>query len=318
MTRARITLFVCALALAVYPLAITSTFGQRVGVLVLLAALSGTAWNIVGGYAEQVSIGHAVFYGIGAYAPLLFYTNVKGNPILMIPVGMVLAALVALCVGIPTFRLRGHYFSMATLALGQLFLLGVTIAPALGAASGLSGPVEQNPWQLSMRSPVPYYYVFLVALALMIGLVAWLERNRLGFYLRAIQASERAARSLGVPVYRYKLIALMISAACTALAGSFYALFVGFVNPESVFGLLISVQIVIVATLGGAGTLYGPLLGAAILVPTQEWANATFGGGGTGLSYVVYGAVIMVLTRFEPGGLLGLWKRLRIRAAASA
>ncbi|HEY1726810.1 MAG TPA: branched-chain amino acid ABC transporter permease [Candidatus Baltobacteraceae bacterium] len=318
MTRPRLTLIVCALALVVYPFIMTSTFGQRVGVLVLLAALSGTAWNIVGGYAEQVSIGHAVFYGIGAYVPLLFYTQTKGNPVLMIPFAMALAALVALCIGIPTFRLRGHYFSMATLALGELFLLGVTITPALGGASGLSGPVEQNPWELSMRSPLPYYYVLLVALALMIGLVAWLERNRVGYYLRAIQSSERAARSLGVPVYRYKLIALMISAACTALAGSFYALFVGFVNPDSVFGLLVSVQMVIVATLGGAGTLYGPLLGAVILVPTQEWANATFGGGGTGLSYVVYGAVIMVLTRFEPGGLLGLWNRLRFRAAASA
>jgi len=317
-TKPRLALLTGAIIFAIYPLIVSSTFGQRVGVLVLLAALSGIAWNVIGGYAEQVSIGHAVFYGIGAYLPLLYYTRTQSNPVVMIPLAMALAALVALAIGIPTFRLRGHYFSMATLALGQLFVLGVTIAPALGGASGLSGPVEQNPWELSMRSPVPYYYVFLVALALMLALVAWLERHRVGFYLRAIQSSERAARSLGVPVYRYKLIALMISAALTALAGSFYALFVGFVNPDSVFGLLVSVQMVIVATLGGAGTLYGPLLGAAILVPTQEWANATFGGGGTGLSYVIYGAVIMVLTRFEPGGLLGLWKRLRFRAAASA
>ncbi|MBV9522674.1 MAG: branched-chain amino acid ABC transporter permease, partial [Alphaproteobacteria bacterium] len=136
------------------------------------------------------------------------------------------------------------------------------------------------------------------------------ENGRMGYYLRAIRASERAAKSLGVPVRRYKLYALLLSAAFTSLAGSLYALMVGFVDPESAFGILVSVEMIITAALGGVGTLFGPLLGAAILVPLKTTANSLLGGGGSGLTYILYGGIILLLARFEPGGLLELWRRL--------
>jgi branched-chain amino acid transport system permease protein len=162
---------------------------------------------------------------------------------------------------------------------------------------------------VTFRSSVPYYYGFLCVLGALWGVTHWMERSRIGYYLRAIRAGERAARSLGVPVRRYKLFALVLSAAFTALAGSLYALMIGFVDPDSGLGVLISVEMVIVAALGGTGTLFGPLLGASILVPLQTVSNSLFGGSGTGLTYIFYGSIIVVLCRFEPGGLLELWRR---------
>ena len=142
-------------------------------------------------------------------------------------------------------------------------------------------------------------------------LVTWLlQRSRFGYYLRAIKANERAARSLGVPVRRTKLYALMLSAAFTSLAGSLYGVKTGFVDPESGFGILVSVQMVIIAALGGAGTLYGPLVGAIILIPLQTATNTWFGGGGTGLTYILYGGIIVVIARFEPAGLSEMWHRI--------
>jgi branched-chain amino acid transport system permease protein len=131
----------------------------------------------------------------------------------------------------------------------------------------------------------------------------------MGYYWRAIRAGERPARSLGVPVARYKLFALLLSAAFTSLAGSLYLLMVGFIDPESGFGILRSVEMIIIAALGGAGTLFGPLLGAVILIPLQTVTNSLFGGGGSGLTYILYGGIIVILARFEPGGLLDLWHR---------
>ena len=144
-----------------------------------------------------------------------------------------------------------------------------------------------------------------------------MERSRLGYYLRAVSGGDRAARSLGVGVLRSKLVALLLSAAFTAIAGSLYAVMVGFADPDSALGILVSVKMVIMAALGGAGTLFGPLLGAVILIPLEESTNAAFGGSGTGITYVVYGAIILLIARFQPGGLLALWQRtLRRRRAA--
>lgn len=298
-----------AAALLVAPLILSGAFYHRMLALVLLAAVASSAWNIVGGYAGQVSFGHAIFFGAGAYLPALVYSRWQAPPTLGIPAGVALAVAIAIVIGMPTFRLRGHYFSMATIAVAELIRILVSAWPFLGAAIGLQGPASaRSLWDLTFRSSVPYYYLALVVLAGLIAVTYAIERSRVGYYLRSIRAGERAARSLGVSARRYKLYALVLSAAFTALAGSVYVLMVGFVDPDSGLGILVSVQIVIVAALGGAGTLLGPLLGAAILVPLQQTANTVFGGGGTGLTYIVYGGIIILLSRFEPGGLLELWR----------
>src|SRR6266478_4167193 len=223
-------------------------------------------------------------------------------------IGMIVSILIAVVIGMPTFRLQGHYFSMATIAVAELIRIVVSNWDFVGAAVGMMGPaVSRTVLDLSFRSAVPYYYIFLAVLAVVLGLTWFLERGRMGYYWRAIRAGERAARSLGVPVRRYKLYALMLSAAFTSLAGSLYALMVGFVDPESGFGILVSVEMIITAALGGIGTLLGPLLGAVILIPLQTATNTWFGGSGSGLTYIIYGAIIVLIARFEPGGLLELW-----------
>jgi branched-chain amino acid transport system permease protein len=305
-----------AAALVAYPWLVagsdSAAFLQDMGALVLLAAIGASAWNIVGGYAGQISVGHALFFGAGAYLPLLVYQHWQLPPLVGVPLGIAASLVIAVLIGFPTFRLTGHYFSMATIAVAELVRIVVGNWDFLGAAIGLQGPATARGWyDVIFRSSVPYYYIFLAVLALLI-LVTWqMQRSRLGYYLGAIRAGERAARSLGVPVRRYKLYALMLSATFTSLAGSLYALKTGFIDPDSGLGILVSVQMIITAALGGAGTLLGPLLGAAILVPLQTATNTWLGGSGSGLTYIVYGGVIVLIARFEPGGLVELWHRLR-------
>jgi branched-chain amino acid transport system permease protein len=293
-----------------YPLLFSTPFQQRLGALVLLYAIAASAWNIVGGYAGQVSVGHVVFFGCGAYAAMGAYHHFALSPLVGIPAGIVFAVAIAAVIGVPTLRLSGHYFSMATIAVAELARLIVTNTEYLGAAVGLSGPtVPRNMFDFSFISALPYYYLFLVLLVITLGITWWMTNSRMGFYLRAIRDSERAARSLGAPASRTKLYAYMLSAGLTSVAGALYAMMFGFVDPESGLGILISVKILVMAALGGAGLLFGPLVGAMILVPLEEISNSVLGGKGAGLTFVVYGAIIVLIARFQPGGILALINR---------
>jgi branched-chain amino acid transport system permease protein len=297
--------------LVLYPLILTDPFYWDIGTSFLIAAISASAWNIVGGYAGQVSVGHSMFFGIGAYVPLLFFNLWAWPPVLGMPIGVLASVFLAVAIGVPTFRLRGHYFSMATIAVAELIRIFVSTWDLVGAAIGLQGPaVARAWWDLTFRTELPYYYIFLVVLALVLYATFEIERSRFGFYLRAIKAGERAARSLGVPVQQVKLRALILSAVFTSIAGSLYSIKTGFIDPESGFGILVSVQMLIVAALGGAGTLFGPLVGALVLIPLQTATNTWFGGGGSGLTYILYGGIIVLLARFEPGGMHELWYRI--------
>jgi len=309
--RRAIWLSVALAVVIAYPLLFSTPFQQRLGALVLLYAIAASAWNIVGGYAGQVSVGHVVFFGCGAYAAMGAYHHFQLSPLVGIPAGIVFSVGIAAAIGVPTLRLSGHYFSMATIAVAELARLIVINTEYLGAAVGLSGPtVPRNVFDLSFISALPYYYLFLAVLIITLGITWWMTNSRMGFYLRAIRDSERAARSLGAPASRTKLYAFMLSAGLTSIAGTLYATMFGFVDPESGLGILISVKMLIMAALGGAGLLFGPLVGAAILVPLEEISNSWLGGKGAGLTFVVYGAIILLIARFQPGGILELINRL--------
>jgi branched-chain amino acid transport system permease protein len=297
-----------AILILLYPLlTIALPVYQRLGALVLLAAIGASAWNLVGGYAGQVSVGHAVFFGAGAYAATAVYAHSGLPPTAGVPLGVLIAIAIAALIGVPTLRLSGHYFSMATIAVAELARVLVTNWQWLGGAQGLSGPaVPRTLLDLSFASALPYYYLFLLVLAVILYLTWRIAASRMGYYLRAIKDSERAARALGVAAGRYKLYAYMLSAGLTALAGSLYALMFGFVDPDSACGILISVKMLIMAALGGSGLLFGPLVGALILVPLEEISNSLLGGMGAGLTFVTYGAIIVIIARFLPHGILAL------------
>ncbi len=303
--------------IAAWPLLVHDVFYQRIGALVLLAAISASAWNLLGGYAGQVSVGHAVYFGAGAYASLVVFTDWGWPPIAGAPVGVVVSMAISALVGTPTFRLRGHYFSMATIAAAELFRILAANWPLLGAAVGLMGPpVPRTVWDLSFISPAPYHYLFLSVLIVLLGLTWLMQRSRMGYYLAAIRGGDRAAQSLGVPVLRYKLYALLLSAAFTSIAGSLYAVMVGFLDPDSALGIVISVKLLLVAALGGGGTLVGPLVGELMLLPLPVSSNAAFGGGGTGIPFIVYGAIIVLVARFQPGGVAAFWQAVTTRRAS--
>jgi branched-chain amino acid transport system permease protein len=319
MMRRLIWLSVVLAVVIAYPLLFSTPFQQRLGALVLLYAIAASAWNIVGGYAGQVSVGHVVFFGCGAYAAMGSYTHFGLSPLVGIPAGIVIAVAIAAIIGGPTLRLSGHYFSMATIAVAETARLIVTNTTWLGAAVGLSGPtVPRNVFDLSFVSAMPYYYLFLAVLVVTLAITWWMTNSRMGFYLRAIKDSERAARSLGAPASRTKLYAFMLSAGLTSVAGALYSMMFGFIDPESGLGILISVKMLIMAALGGAGLLFGPLVGAAILVPLEEISNNLLGGKGAGLTFVVYGAIIVIIARFQPGGILDLINRMWARRKPAA
>ena len=318
----RLALAAAVAAAALYPLAVANPTWQNTAILMLMMAQSGVAWNILGGYAGQVSLGHAAFFGTGAYVSSLLSLRLGLSPWLGMLAGGCAAAALALVVGWPCFRLRGHYFAMATIAVGEIVQAVANGWQALGGAVGLYLPLEERGfWGFVFnRSKLPYHYVALGLL--LVTLVAnWLvARSHVGYYLRAIKDEPDAARSLGVSLTRYKLVAIALSSFLAATGGTLYAQKELFIDPGSTLSTGLSIKMALVAILGGAGTLLGPVLGAVVLVAIEEVSRMVFGGTGRGTDLVVYGLLIVLIAVYRPGGIMGFvlerWPRLTSPVAA--
>jgi branched-chain amino acid transport system permease protein len=288
-------------------------------ILIFLYAIMAQSWNVVAGLSGQISLGHAMFFGIGAYAVGVLGVKFDITPWVGIIVGMILAALAAVAVGIPTLRLKGHYFAIATLLIGSGVQIIFQRWDWVGAASGLFLPLKRgSPW-LDMQfhtSKVPYYYLSLAA-ATLAFLVVWkLRRSRLGFRLQALRDDADAAASLGVAVARHKVLAFMISAAMMSVAGSFYTQYVLVLDPERVFSVDISIIVVLMTVLGGSGTLWGPAIGAALLIPLSEYSRIWLGSTGRTVDLMIYGVLIVVICMWRPAGLMSIFaERIRRRVA---
>ncbi len=292
--------------LAAFPFVVTDPFYQQIVVMALMYGALGAAWNLVGGFLGRVSFGHAVFLGLGAYTPLLLLHHVKLSPWFGIPLGGVVAATAAFIVGKPTLRLSGHYFAMATIALLSVAHLLMVNWSWAGGAVGVEAPIANSAWLLLFRSRAPYYWIAFVLALCTLWVTFALARSKTGYYWRAINGDEAAARSLGVPAERYKMLAFVLSAALTGIWGGFYGIYVGFIDPDSAFSLTLSIQIVLVAILGGVATIAGPWLGAALLIPLAEGTRIAMGGSGTGIDLLLYGLAIVLVSLFLPNGLMSL------------
>lgn len=298
--------------LVIYPLVLDTSFWLNTGVLALLFATAGAGWNVLGGYTGQISFGNATFFGIGAYTTALL-VRAGWSPWPTFVVGAVVAGAVGFLIGLPCFRLRSHYFAIATIAVGEIAYVVVNSAKDLGATAGLTIPLAPQglaSLQFSVRNPTPYYYVALVLFALATLAVWVLVRGRTGMYLQSIRDDEQAAAACGVPVWRYKLVAVTISGAMTAVPGGVYAMYVLFVEPMLNFDLSVSINIVLIAVLGGAGRLLGPLWGAWALIVLQEYTRQRFGGTNAGLDLLIFGGLIVLIVVVEPGGLTRMAERL--------
>ncbi|HEY0293761.1 MAG TPA: branched-chain amino acid ABC transporter permease [Bordetella sp.] len=302
---------VIAILMALVPYVLKDAFTLQVLLLAIMFGALGACWNLVGGFLGRISFGHGVFIGTGAYTTLLLLHYWKITPLIGIPLGGVISALLAWIVGGPTLRLSGHYFAMATIALLQIGLLMLINWDWAGGATGLEAPIGDAAWNLLFRTKVPYYRIAVLLAFLTFCATYFLVHSRVGFYWRAINGDEAAARSLGVPADRYKMLAFVISAGMTGVWGGFFAMYVGFIDPDSMFNLTTSVQMVLVSILGGVGTLVGPWLGAAVLLPLSESTRVMLGSSGLGLDLLVFGLAILLVTMFLPGGLVTLWRRRR-------
>jgi len=297
----------CVLLGLVAPLIVRSDYVFQVLFRVSLFAALGLAWNLVGGYAGQLSLGHAAYFGVGAYGLALFSrAGIHPWPALFLAV--LLAVLFAALIGGVSFRLRGPYFTLATIAFAEVLRLGAkNLVTITGGDVGLPVP------GLFVKSFGRSLYLAAVLLtAVALGITAWVSRSRFGYYLMAIREDEDTALSVGVNAARCKLWVLLISAALTALGGGLYGSLFLFIVPDQVFSIDISVEMAIVAMLGGAGTILGPLMGSLILESAAELLKNLFHEA----HLLIYGMLLVLVVLFLPEGIVGsLAHRLRRKSA---
>ena len=322
---ARVALVLGALVAIVYPIPLQlqgQTYYQTVGFLVLINAMLGVGWNVIGGWAGQFDFGPQVFFGVGAYAAALLHVKLGVDAWLGLPMAVAGAALLCAVLTYPLTRLRGHYFAISTVAIWMIAQpIGATWE-YIGGAQGLFIPVKArdsvvaSALSLQFTGPtkgVGYYYAALVLFALTMALMAWVERSKLGYYFRAIRDDQEAAEGIGIDSRLYKVIARSITAAVFAAAGVLYAFWALSIFPEQALELHWSTLPIMATVVGGIGRLWGPVLGAIILIPISQIMSTTLGTGplaGRGIDLIVYGLIIVVIAAFRPTGLLSLpWAR---------
>ncbi|ABC82196.1 branched-chain amino acid ABC transporter permease [Anaeromyxobacter dehalogenans] len=329
--------FVAAVAaLAIFPQFVKKPYVLHMGVLLFLAVIQGQAWNVVGGYAGQYSVGHAAYFGVGAYVTMMLLEVNKIAPWWGVWAAMAASVLLSLVIGSITFRLRGPYFVLASISVAEIIRLATLYFKDLtrGAEGFLLGEIPTMNLlgnEILFIGKRPFYFVGL-GLAVVAVAVNWVvQHSKLGYYFQAIREDQDAAHSLGINLSFYKNVALSISAALTALAGGFYAMFVKFIDPNTVFGLDVSVQIVLLCIIGGIGTIIGPVIGAVVLVPLSEILRNPKGLVQVGVlppdsgfvtfverylsnaHLLVYGILVVLVILFAPEGVLGVIRRAATR-----
>ena len=303
------------------PLVVRDAFLLDSLVLILIWGTSAAAWNVAGGYAGQISLGHSAFFGLGAYAAALFGARWDLSPWLGLAVGAVVATAIGLVIGYLSNRLRGPYFVLATIAFSQVLLIvGSRWRGFTAGSEGIPVPFRPGFWTLGIADKRVWVWVVLVLAVLAYLVQLYLERARRGYQLAAVREDEDAALSLGVPARRLKVAAICVSAALTAACGALWAQYIGFVDPFYVFSIDLSVKFALAAIIGGLGTALGPFLGSALVTTVETYLRAQFGGIGAGLVgiyLIVYGCALIVMVRWVPQGLVGwIGDRLRRRAVA--
>ncbi|TKA94871.1 branched-chain amino acid ABC transporter ATP-binding protein/permease [Cereibacter changlensis] len=303
-------------ALFLIPVVVGDAFIYHVFITICIFAGLSTAWNIVGGYAGQLSLGHAMFYGIGAYAGMILM-NMGVSPWIGMFAGAAVAVVASVVISYPCFRLHGPFFALATIAFLEVFrVLALHFRDVTGGAMGMMIELKLGWEWMVFRERLPALVIAYGMMLVCLG-VAWaIREHRLGYYLVATRERESAAKAAGVQTVRVRLLAVSASAALTAMMGTFHAMYLTFIEPAAVFSLTFSIQIAMFALIGGIGTIYGPLLGAVLLVPLTEIARGALGAQALGLHGFVYGVVLLLVVLFMPNGIMGALSRFTREKAA--
>jgi branched-chain amino acid transport system permease protein len=307
--RTRLWLNVLAAVVLLLPVVVTSRFAIDICIRILLFAFIGVAWNLMGGYAKQLSLGHAAYFGLGAYASTILEIRFGISPWLGMLAGGVVAMLASLPIGALCFRLRGPYFAIATIATAQvLMLLFLKFRDFAWGAEGTTIPnFGDAPLMMQFDAKAAYYYVALGLLALGLAITYRIEHSWMGYYLVALGEDEDAAEAVGVNAPRIKRDIYMISAFLTALAGTFYVQYIYFIDPATAFSFNISVEAALVSIVGGIGTLWGPVVGTILLETTSALLQSWLGSSAGGVQLTVYSLILIAVILWRPSGLLGLF-----------
>lgn len=296
--------------LAFIPLFTTGNYLINIMVNCMVFSIFGLAWNLIGGYGGQVSWCSAAFVAIGAYTNFILNVDHGISPFISLPLGALLSVLFATLIGYGTLRLRGAYFSIATIAFAESLRAAVQYFAGLtkGSAGIYVTYRGHNFWMLTFRNDTPFYFIFLALLVLAVVFCFLFTKAKVGYYLISIKGDEDAAESLGIETFKVKLRAFQISAILTSVAGAFYASFLTYISPVSTVSFDLSIKIGVVAIVGGIGTLWGPVVGAFVVIPLIEIVAKMLGQSGSG--NVLYGLLLMIIVIFRPQGLIFVFNNL--------
>ena len=299
----------CILVFIVIPVIFRNPAFLQLMVLVLLYAYLTTSWNLVGGFAGVLPLGHTLFAGIGAYTSTLLFIELGLTPWVGMFVGAFLAMVAGILIGLPTLKLRGAYFALSSIAFLEGFRVvtentKVLFGVKINGPQGLLLPLKGNSlYYFQFDNKIWYYYVILIMTAIVLYITYKVSVSRLGYYLMAGGEDKEAAEALGVNVFRCKMIAMMMSTFLTALGGTFYAQLVRYIYPRGIMNLEFAFEIAFIAIVGGRGTIAGPILGSFLLVPVAELTRIYLGGSYLGIHLAVYGLVLMLVMIFQPRGI---------------
>jgi branched-chain amino acid transport system permease protein len=301
-------LVLLAVVVLALPMVVTSRFALDICIRVLLFSSIGVAWNLMGGYAKQLSLGHAAYFGLGAYTSTILQIRFGISPWIGMVAGGFVAMLASLPIGALCFRLRGPYFAIATIATAQvLMLLFLKFRDFAWGAEGTTIPnLGNDPWMMQFDAKAAYYYIALGLLALGLAITYRIERSWMGYYLVAIGEDEDAAEAIGVNALRVKRDIYLISAFLTALGGTFYVQYIYFIDPATAFSFNISVEAALVSIVGGVGTLWGPVIGTVLLEATSALLQSWLGSALGGIQLTVYSLILIAVILWRPAGLLGV------------
>lgn len=301
-----ILLSLALLIFTFFPLIVKDQYYMHIAILILYYALVSQAWNILSGYSGQFSFGHAAFFGTGAYTSSILFTKLGVSPWIGLFAGALIAALIGLFIGYLSFRfkLRGVFFSLGTLAFAEILRIIIQNFDIFNKTLGVLIPYKPDPLMFQFSSRTTYYYIILLFAFAVTVLVYYISRSKLGYNLVAIRENEDAAQSLGVNTYKNKMIAIAISASLTAIGGTFYAQYMLFIEPATTFSNDVSINILLPAIIGGAGTVLGPIVGSLIIIPIGELTTTLFGNF-VGANLMAYGVILILVMLYLPEGIVG-------------
>jgi branched-chain amino acid transport system permease protein len=300
--------------LIIFPQIVQNPFILHVMIMILFYAALGGAWNIIGGFGGQLSLGHAAFFGLGAYSCVLLNLYYGLNPWIGMVIGTLITAVFAAAVSYPCFRLRGPFFTLATIAFAEVLrILAIYFKDFTKGSVGITIPLKPGLIYFTFREKAPYVYIALIFMVGVFLISYWIERKRFGYQLAAVREDEDAAESLGTSTPLVKLKASILSAILTSIGGVFYAQYILFIEPYSEFSLDFSIQFALIPMIGGMGTAIGPVIGSFVLTPLQELLRAWLGGKLAGLHLVIYGCTLIVVVIFMPQGIVGIIREKLVR-----